>query len=751
MNPFARLLRSRLARRRAGFVALGVYGAGVLAAIVATAAGGCSRPPPRVSALQSGIRAENCRTCHEEAYRAWAGSHHAKANRPLSAALDRAAFDPPQETALGNARDTFAWDRDGAVIRERYGDGPVREYRPDMVLGYSPLRQYTVLFERGFWQTTEEAYDPALKEWFNVYGQENRQPGEWGHWTGRGMNWNSMCAHCHMTGLKKNYTPATDSYATTWSEHGVSCVQCHGLMPGHAQSPNARSASPHHDPGQMMETCASCHSRNELLAGPPQPGARFADRHRLVLPVQPGVYYPDGQIQDEDFEYGSFVRSKMHHAGVTCLDCHDPHSGKTRAPVATNALCLQCHASGGRPGLQPAAPIIDPTAHSHHAAGSTGNQCVECHMPRTIYMQRHARRDHGFLSPDPLLTKELGLPNACSRCHADRTLDWNIAAADQWYGAKLDSRQRQRARVVAAAQRGDPGAAPPLLDLLAAEPNPSWRATLLLLAGGVAPHSPAVLTAARAALADADPDVRSAAVQVCAADDLSRGAIQPLLHDPVRLVRLDIEESLSPDLPPDSPERRELDAYLALSLDQPVGQARYGQDLNRRGHFTEALVHLRRAVEWDPFSPGLRRTLALSLSEAGDNAGAAAQLDRAAALATTDAVLPFQAGLAHAAADAWSATEASFREAIRRDPKFDRAWYNLGLLLAQTGRPADASAALVTATELAPTVADYHYALATVRWQLHDRDGARAEAQKTLALQPRHPAATELLRALGPP
>ena len=64
-----------------------------------------------------------------------------------------------------------------------------------------------------------------------VFGDEQRRPGEWGHWTGRGMNWNSMCAHCHFTEFKKNYDPASDRYASTWREHGVGCAQCHGDLP----------------------------------------------------------------------------------------------------------------------------------------------------------------------------------------------------------------------------------------------------------------------------------------------------------------------------------------------------------------------------------------------------------------------------------------------------------------------------------------------------------------------------------------
>ena len=59
-------------------------------------------------------------------------------------------------------------------------------------------------------------------------------------------------------------------------------------------------------------------------------------------------------------------------------------------------------------------------------------------------MQRDPRHDHGFLKPDPLLTKELGIPNACNRCHTDRTVDWAITHADAWYGTKMQSRQRER-------------------------------------------------------------------------------------------------------------------------------------------------------------------------------------------------------------------------------------------------------------------------------------------------------------------
>ena len=43
-----------------------------------------------------------------------------------------------------------------------------------------------------------------------------------------------------------------------------------------------------------------------------------------------------------------------------------------------NALCLDCHGPNAQNG--PHAPTIE--AHTHHQAGSAGNECIACHMPK---------------------------------------------------------------------------------------------------------------------------------------------------------------------------------------------------------------------------------------------------------------------------------------------------------------------------------------------------------------------------------
>lgn len=200
---------------------------------------------------------ESCRDCHKVAYDEWLKSNHGLAERLPMPAMDQPAFPAGkfQVTALGagKSNDTFAVER---------------------VIGNDPLRQFLVRFPGGRYQALEASFDPHSNEWFNVYGNENRQPGEWGHWTGRGMNWNNMCAGCHNTRLHKNYDERTDSYASTMAEMSVGCEACHGPMRDHVVWQKANRDENLDDPtirkftpNQIVETCAQCHSRRGELTG----------------------------------------------------------------------------------------------------------------------------------------------------------------------------------------------------------------------------------------------------------------------------------------------------------------------------------------------------------------------------------------------------------------------------------------------------------------------------------------------------
>ena len=451
----------------------------------AEAAGKTPAPPSAALAPDDEVHAgyagsASCKECHETAYAGWLNSNHGLAEREIRKDMDEKAFSPKQTLVHGKETSETFLDADGLAKILTLGLGNQRRTYPVVrIIGNNPLRQFLVPAPGGRLQTCDVSYDPHKNELFDVYGEEERNPGDWGHWTGQGMNWNAMCAACHNTRLRKNYDPQTNSYRTKMAEMSVGCEACHGPMKDHVDWQKKKPpVDPPKDPtirkfsrDQMLDTCGACHARRSEITGDLVPGESFFDHFSLTVTDETDIYYPDGQVREEDYEFASFLTSRMHHVGIRCVDCHEPHSGKRLIPG--NLLCMRCH--GG--GTQPPAPVIDPTAHSHHKDGSTGNDCTTCHMPITTYMQRHPRHDHGFTIPDPLLTKEFGVPNACNRCHTDKDTDWALKASNEWYGEKLNRPSRSRAQLIARARRGEPSAREGLIQFLKTEEIPAWKAT----------------------------------------------------------------------------------------------------------------------------------------------------------------------------------------------------------------------------------------------------------------------------------
>lgn len=414
------------------------------------------------------------------------------------AKLDDAAFVPASTFHHGTQQTSVRKVGDHYEIITAGLEGTQEVFQAGRIIGVSPLCQMLVPFPGGHWQVTEAAYDSRSNQWFDVFGAEDRRPGEWGHWTGRGMNWNSMCATCHDTRLLKNYDSTDDVYHTTMLENGVGCESCHGPMKAHNDWQHAHKNSNVTDPtivnfsrDQMFAICAACHSRRTEITGDPKPGDSYFDHYLLSIVDESDLFYPDGQVHDEDYEVTAFLGSKMYQKGVRCMDCHDFHSAKVRLPG--NMMCLSCHSPG-----QTNAPAINPVTHSHHKVfgfdtngvmlhfdlstykpgeiKETGGECINCHMPQTVYMQRHWRHDHGFTIPDPLLTKQFGIPNACNRCHQDKDADWSLRYVEDWYGEKMNRSTRLRAQIIARARIGDDTARDGLLKILQTDPQYYWRA-----------------------------------------------------------------------------------------------------------------------------------------------------------------------------------------------------------------------------------------------------------------------------------
>ncbi|MBI1746838.1 MAG: tetratricopeptide repeat protein [Acidobacteria bacterium] len=688
----------------------------------------------------------SCEKCHQPIYAVWKDSHHAQAERLVSSELDHRFFEPEKTFRHGSQTSKARRIDDRFHVVTVGSDGKSRAFPVERVLGVHPLRQFLVPWEGGRYQMTEIAVDPVRQDWFDVFGNEDRQPGEWGHWTGRGMTWNSMCAECHNTRLRKNYRDVTDSYATAMAERGVGCEACHGPRAEHIRwrsNPATRPTGPppayRFSTDQTLSICGSCHARRSNLTGDFLPGELFTDHYTLVIPDETLIFYPDGQIQDEDFEYTAFLGSRLYAEGVRCLDCHDPHSGKTR--LSGNALCMRCHERK-----------IDPQSHSHHAVDRPGGRCVDCHMPQTVYMQRHPRRDHGFTVPDPLLTKEHAIPNACNRCHTNRDTNWAIKMVDQWYGAKMERPARRRARGVADARAGRKSALQNLVKLTRTEPIPLWRAVAAGLLNSWI-QEPSVITSLLERLNDSDPMVRRASVRALAPamNPTVQESLRRRLDDSSRSVRVEAAWALRSSVSPDSLAGQDLLRFMRQNLDQPTGALQAGVYKFDRQNSAEGLEYFQRAVQWEPLSAPMRGVVASELLRRGMLEQAIGHLEAACTLAPKDPEYPYNLGLVLAEAKKYDRATVAFEEALRLNPKLARGWFNLGLSYVELQKPAMALSALEKAEAIEPATADYPYARANVLLQLGQLASARAALEKALTIDPQRSDAAALLSRINGP
>jgi tetratricopeptide (TPR) repeat protein len=619
------------------------------------------------------VGAESCRSCHPGQYQLWQVSNHALAERPVRKDMDQAAFTPTRRINHASQTSLASLEQGGFRITTLGFQTNVAPYPVERAIGNSPVRQYLTAAEKGRWQVHELAYDPARNEWFDVYGSEDRKPGLWGHWTGGGMNWNSRCAACHNTRLRKNYDPSSDSYSTTMAAMGVDCEGCHGPLQGHVDWRKANTNSKVAEPfppvvrrSQTLDTCAACHSRREELTGDFQPGDSFYDHFSLEILDEGGRWYADGQIKEEDYEFESFLGSRMLQAGLHCRDCHRADSG------TGNALCLRCHQ--GTNAAFRNAPVIQPAEHGHHKLSDKGGECIGCHMPTTVYMQRHPRHDHGFGSPDPLLTRELGIPNACNRCHADKNADWAVGYVDKWYGAKMNRHSRERTRWIAAALKGGDSSVRHLTEMLGDDKEGVyWQAVGagLLRRWSTDPEPAQALLAA---LRHGHPLVREKAVlalepAVMAEDSQAVAGLNASLNDPVRSVRVAAAWVLRASVDMQSRAGKELEQSLEFNLDQPRGRYHKAILLLSRGEPTEALAQFQKAIAMDPVSPPLRCQTALLLEQLGRKDEALRMLVEGEKALPTDPRLPFAQASFFARNQRLEEARAAANRALKLEPE----------------------------------------------------------------------------------
>ncbi|MDE3157384.1 MAG: cytochrome C [Acidobacteriota bacterium] len=358
-----------------------------------------------------------CKTCHASVYARWQKTRMANIvvdpkQHPEAIIPDLSKPDPVVTFTKNDIALTY-----GSKWKQRY----FKKVGDD----YFPLPAQ--------WDVTHKIWRPYMVApgtdwWVSYYPADNlKRP------TG------PTCDGCHSV----NY----NIHTKTPTEWNVGCEKCHGPGSAHVAQPSrANIVNPVRlDALRGSDTCIQCHSQGRpltpVIEGKAydwpvgfQVGLDLADYWQLEdhkLGETTFTHFPDGTAHKNRMQGNDFVTSVMYTRGLTCFSCHDVHGTENNADLLKPAqvLCLECHGPQSPNG--PHAVAIE--QHTHHKAGSSGNECVGCHMPRIETELADVNvRSHTFRFISPAEAERLKMPNSCSSCHTDKTAAWATARLKSW-------------------------------------------------------------------------------------------------------------------------------------------------------------------------------------------------------------------------------------------------------------------------------------------------------------------------------
>ncbi len=672
------------------------------------------------------IGAEACAECHNEQYDLWRNSTHGRAGGKPSAQNVIGAFNGKafhyQDAEVTPAVDaeqryTFTVKQKGfpdevlavaAVIGGGHlAGGGTQSYFaefPDGTLRFLPFdfsRQKQAWFSQHRdskeWRPVNELSIDALTEWppTRILGAEGAL---------------TNCQNCHASQLLVQYDTPKQRYVTQYTSLDINCESCHGPGKRHVELARADQLDGAEDIGmkplatlskdESLKICLSCHAVKDELDNAYLPGKELDRHYSLMLPIlAENPHLADGRVAAFAYQQNHLYSDCYLNGSMTCVDCHDPHSqnyrdisGRELPGRFDNGQCLDCHASKSEA----------PEQHTHHQKNSAGSLCANCHTP---YLQHRgigtqvpfARSDHSIPIPRPAFDAQLGIENACQKCHPQKEISWLEAKTREWYG-ELKPHKEAVAGLLQAEEVSDRLTASRML-LHPGTKHPMAQAAGLsdFIKRFLQPDMPAL-----------EPEIVEKLQALCKEDDLDLKAFALMsLHlargreEAIRAFLLAQLQTLG---------RREIPvrARWALALDY-LG-TRYAGD----GEYAKAIAAHKKALEIQSDDP-------VTLVNLGNAHGNQGDLDQAMA---------------------W------FQAALRVDPANAQAAANLGSTYARRQDAANAAQAYLQAVKLRPSDPFNHLLLARMYVESGQVEPAIAALKVGLAYVPYDREMKWLLREL---
>ncbi|HEX6766255.1 MAG TPA: multiheme c-type cytochrome [Polyangiaceae bacterium] len=448
---------------------------------------------PATATARGSVGSGACQKCHPDEYASWHRSFHRTMTRLATPESVKGPFDGTRVESEGR---TIELSRHGDKLFAKLPD-PEEVARRTLVGDPEPSRSAPLVTRRVvlvtgshhhevYWALGSSENELRLVPVTYVIAERRfiprrdaflQPPDAAPH----AVRWNSNCIQCHTTLGRPKHDEAKGHFDSEATELGIACEACHGEGAEHArkhQNPFERYAAhltPAPDPSivnparlshdRASEVCGQCHAyfvpKDETswwqdgFASAFRPGDPLERSRTLLAPADfhddsdgarhanaeadfQSAFWNDGTMRVGGRELGALALSACYTRGpekdrISCLSCHSMHRGEPDdqlRPGSVDAPCKRCHESIAK----------RPTEHSHHAAASSGNSCVACHMPYTSYALFKGIRSHRIDSPngnDNTRTAAFNArPNACNLCHLDRTLAWTRETLATWYGGK---------------------------------------------------------------------------------------------------------------------------------------------------------------------------------------------------------------------------------------------------------------------------------------------------------------------------
>lgn len=405
-------------------------------------------PAAQISAFQTESNGaenpQNCAACHQ----AETGSSHQAIHRETVrlAAVETVRGDFTNENHFESGDFKAVMKRDGANFYVKISE---ENYRIAAVVGVKYVEQY-VAEKDGEFYSLPVGYDLIEKRWIHLNDTDFEKKDA--SFSRHFQSWKTDCAACHQ--------PSEKNFSETSKDYGISCDSCHGNSAEHLASKTSvwarlgfqtenKIGSPRDlSSDAAMLVCANCHSRD--LNETAKFTAFRADENPLEIISAHGNsafnterFWANGEPKFSGNEFQAVVRSvcyaqsKAGGHGITgekinCASCHSSPGTNVESAVSEksyNQNCIACHSQ-----FAGEAAIVE---HTKHSLNSGASDCASCHQPETIYGRMRFTRTHEISVPNPSLTVEKQIPNACNVCHIDQSVNWAIVASRKLWAERF--------------------------------------------------------------------------------------------------------------------------------------------------------------------------------------------------------------------------------------------------------------------------------------------------------------------------